>query len=173
MIRVNSNHTIVSSRPSYRSRRLVIRAAIRHTHCLFAYCFSSPHGFSKHAPPVVVYSLLISVSFLVLFYLVSQGVSFLYRIVYQHRIRYIVPSGLAHRVLLVPVSSPGVEYAIAITPSSSSHIPIVFSYPCILVSFIYIAYIIFIIYIHRQGMMSHATISKQAPPPPVPPSQIG
>lgn len=44
----------------------------------------------------------ISVSSLVSFYLVSYIVSSIYRLVYQCRIRYTVPSGLAHRVLLVP-----------------------------------------------------------------------
>lgn len=55
-----------------------------------------------------------------------------------------------------------------------TNISIVFSYPCILVSFIYIAYIIFIIYINRRDLMSHAPIAKQpAVPPPVPSFLIG
>ena len=72
-------------------------------------------------------------------------------------------SGLARPRLTAPASN---------ITSSSFHPPhqIYPSYSRILVSFIYIAYIIFIIYIYRRDMMSHATISKQAPaaPPPVP-----
>lgn len=63
------------------------------------------------------------------------------------------------------------SFGVAIALSTSPHISIVFSYPYILVSFIYIAYIIFIIYIHRRDTMSHATISKQARPPPRLPSR--
>ena len=73
------------------------------------------------------------------------------------------PVGSCTSGLACFASSSGV----AIATLTSSHISIVFSYPCILVSFIYIAYIIFIIYIHRRGMMRHATISKQASPRPV------
>lgn len=93
------------------------------------------------------------VSFLVLFYLVSQGVSFIYRIVYQCRIRYIVQSGLAHRVLFAIASSPGVEYDIVIGfifITQYIHRILVFLYSCIFISFIYIAYIIFIIYINQR-----------------------
>lgn len=104
------------------------------------------------------------VSSLVSFYLVSKGVSFLHRLVNRCRIRYTAQSGLAHRVLLVPVSSSGV----AIATLTSSHISIVFPYHCIFVSFIYIAYIIFIIYINRRDTISHMTISKQAAAAPLP-----
>lgn len=123
----------------------------------------------RHATPAVVYPLLIPVSFLVSSYLVSKGVSFLYRLVYTCRIRYIAPSGLARRVLLAPSHRPSVEHDIAIVPSASSYISIVFSYPCIFISFIYIAYIIFIIYTHRRDMMNHTPIHKQPVAPPLAP----
>lgn len=114
------------------------------------------------------------VSFSVSSYPVSMGVSSIYRLVHTCHIRYTVPSGLARRVLLAIVSSPSVEHGIAIIPSTSPHISIIFSYPCILVSFIYIAYIIFIIYINRRATTDHAPIAKQpAVPPPVPPPLIG
>lgn len=83
--------------------RPVIRAAIRHTHCLFAYCFSLPTCFSSNTTRrPFVYPLFMPVSFLVSSYLVSKGVSFLYRLVHTCRIRYTAPSGLAHRVLFAP-----------------------------------------------------------------------
>lgn len=149
--------------------RPVIRAAIRHTHCLFAYCFSLPPCFSSNTTRhPFVYPLFMPVSFFVSSYLVSKGVSFLYRLVHTCRIRYTAPSGLAHRVLFAPVSSPSVARSVAIIPSTSPYISIIFSYSCILVSFIYIAYIIFIIYINRQVMTSPATIAKHpAAPSPV------
>ena len=126
---------------------------------------------SKHASPVVVYLLLIPVSFFVSFYLVSQGVSFIYRIVYQCRIRYIVQSGLAHRVLFAIASSPGVEHDIVIGfifITQYIHRILVFLYLYIF----YIHRIHHIHYIHQST--SHATIAKQAAVPPlVQPSQIG
>lgn len=102
----NDEHALASSRPSYRPRHPVILTAIRHTHCLFAYRFPLPGLFTKHATPTVVYPLLIPVSFLVSSYPVSSSVSFLYRLVYQYRIRYIVPSGFSRWVLLIPSHRP-------------------------------------------------------------------
>lgn len=169
MIRDNSDaspHAIASFRPSHRQRRPVIRTAIRHTNCLSVYRFQSPHGFSSTPRRSSFISYHISVSFLVSPYLVSQDVSFLYRLVHTCRIRYTVPSALlTGSYSSSPVSSPGVKHDIAIVPSSSIRIFIVFLYHCILVSFIYIAYIIFIIYINRRCMMSNATIAKQAAAP--------
>ena len=67
-----------------------------------------------------------------------------------------------------------IEHEIAIALSTSPHISIIFSYPCILVSFIYIAYIIFIISVNRRATTDHAPIAKQpAVPPPAPSSLIG
>lgn len=134
--------------------------------------------FSKHAPPVVVYSLLIEhrlVSRLVLSRLVGASRSY---IGLSINVVFVIPS---RRALLTgsyspPVSSPGVKHDIAIVPIRIiPYISIVFSYSCILVSFIYIAYIIFIIYIHRRDMMSRTPIPKQAAAssPSVSPSQIG
>lgn len=147
------NSALASSRPSYRPRRPAIRTAIRHTHCLSVYRFQSPRDFlqARHAGRCLSATHRRLVSRLVLSRLAKRLVS-IYRIVYQCRIRYTVPSGLAHRVLFAHVSSPGVAYGIAIIPSTSPHIFIVFLYLCIFISFIYIAYIIFIIYIHRRDI---------------------
>lgn len=67
------------------------------------------------------------------------------------------------RVLLVgpyshPSHHPAVEHGIAIAPSALLYIPIASLYPCIFISFIYIAYIIFIIYIHQRGMINPTPI---------------
>lgn len=126
--------------------------------------FHRPAVFFKHASPVVVYPLLIPVSFFVSPYLVSQSVSPLSisACVHTCRIRYTVPSGLARRVLFASVSSLGVAHDIAIARITIYiHHILVSLYPCIFVSFIYIAYIIFIIYTHRRATTGRATITKQ------------
>lgn len=64
-------------------------------------------------------------------------------------------SGLIRSRFIVPASNTA-------SPPPHSHQLIYLSHPCILVSFIYIAYIIFIIYIHRRDMMSRTPIPKQA-----------
>ena len=126
-------------------------------------------GFYSNTPrqsSSIRYSSL--VSFSVSSYLVSQGVSFIYRIVYQCRIRYIVQSGLAHRVLFAIASSPGVGHDIVIGfifITQYIHRILIFLYLCIF----YIHRIHHIHYIHQST--SHAAIAKQAAvPPPVPPA---
>lgn len=145
----NDEHAIASSRPSHRQRRPVIRTAMRNALpiCL---SLSIVQGFYSNTPrqsSSIRYSSLISFS--VSSYLVSQGVSFIYRIVYQCRIRYIVQSGLAHRVLLAITSSPGVEHDIVIGfifITQYIHRILVFLYPCIF----YIHRIHHIHYIHSS-----------------------
>lgn len=68
-------------------------------------------------------------------------------------------SGLARPRLIARRSAQRRYHPIHIAPP---HIFIVSLYPCIFVSFIYIAYIIFIIYIHRRDMMSRTPIPEQA-----------
>lgn len=139
-----------------------------HTHCLFAYRFPLPREFfqARHAGRRLSATHSRLVPRLVLSRLEGRLVhisdcQFLPYSLYR-------PVGPCSLGLARFASSFGVTIATL----TSSHISIVFSYHCILVSFIYIAYIIFIIYIHRRDTMSHATISKQAVavPPPVPPA---
>lgn len=123
--------------------------ASRHPSRNRAHRFPSLRSFPKHATPVVVYSLTYPrlVPRLVLSRLAGRLVHISDRLSIPYSLYR--PVGPCSSGLALPVSSPGVEYDITITTSSSSNISIVFSYPCILVSFIYIAYIIFIIYIYR------------------------
>lgn len=166
MIRDNSNaspHAIVSSRPSHRQRRPVIRTAMRNAlpiclslsiapavfqarhadHRLFAN--SSPSRSSSRSIP-------------------SRRASRSYIGLLAHAV-FVMPS---RRVLLVgssyslPLHRPGIEHGIAIAPSASLYISIASLYSYIFISFIYIAYIIFIIYIHQRDMMSNTPIPKQA-----------
>lgn len=136
-IRGNSNdtqHVLASSRPSYRPRYPAIRNAMR------------------HASPIFVYSLL------------HLRLVFSSRSISSRRASRLYTSLLAHavfvmssrRVLLVgsyspPSHHPAVEHGIAIAPSALLYISIASLYPCIFISFIYIAYIIFIIYINRRA----------------------
>lgn len=144
-------HAITSSRPSHCPRRPAIRAAIGHApQPSSPYRFSSPRGSlqARHAGRHLS-AITSSSRPLVSSYLVSKSVSFLYRLVYQCRIRYIVPSGFSRRVLLVSVSSPGVEYDIAIIPIliiSYIHRILVSLYSCIF----YIYRIHHIHYIHSS-----------------------
>lgn len=168
MIRGNSNaasHAIASSRPSHRpmtSRHSARNKA--HALPIRLSLFHYPGFFFKHAPQVVVYPLSQFPSRSSSRSISSCRASRSYIGLSIHAVFVILP----RRAFLVgSCSSPSHRPASNMTsPSSqpsSSHISIVFSYPCILVSFIYIAYIIFIIHIYRRGMMNHATISKQAP----------